>query len=149
MICGIDPGKTGAIAFLYSESGFLDIYDMPVIGKEISGTSLASMFREFTPDHIYIESVNSFSMGRQSAFMFGQGYGVLKGVMATLNLPYTALSPAKWKKHFGLSRDKDQSRLTATRLFPTRSWKFQRKKDDGRAEAALIALYGQQQGIIR
>ena len=141
MICGIDPGKTGAIALLYPD-GKAYIEDMPVLGKEINGASIASTFEAFPPDHVYLEAVNSFGMGRQSAFNFGQGVGVLKGVMAALRIPYTLISPAKWKASYSLNRDKDASRLLATRLFPESAEHFERKKDDGRAEALLIAKYG-------
>jgi crossover junction endodeoxyribonuclease RuvC len=41
-----------------------------------------------------------------------------------------------------LSSDKDTSRQLAMQRFPDYAEKFVRKKDDGRAEAALIALYG-------
>jgi len=144
MICGIDPGKTGAIALLYPEPYFLEIHDMPILGKEINGAAIANLFEEFTPTHVYIESINSFGMGRQSAFMFGQGYGVIKGVLSTLHIPYTAITPTKWKSHFHLSRDKDASRAIATRLFPAKADLFLRKKDSDRAEAALMALYGRE-----
>ncbi len=41
-----------------------------------------------------------------------------------------------------LSADKDASRAMACRLFPRHSALFARKKDDGRSEAALLAMYG-------
>ena len=148
IIAAIDPGKTGAIALLYPDMS-LYIYDMPIFGKEVAGNGLASIFKEFPPTHTYIESVNSFGMGRQSAFNFGQGMGVVKGVLSTLEIPYTLVTPAKWKQHFNLGRDKDASRAAATRLFPQMSDKFERKKDDGRAEATLIALWAKQLGEIR
>jgi crossover junction endodeoxyribonuclease RuvC len=55
------------------------------------------------------------------------------------------VTPAKWKKHFGLNRDKGVSRSKATERFPEYANLFSRVKDDGRAEAALIALYGAEQ----
>ena len=148
MIAAIDPGKTGAIAMFYP-CGKLFIEDMLAINKEINGAAVADLFKEFRPNHVYIESVNSFGMGRQSAFNFGQGVGVLKGVMAALTIPFTGVTPAIWKKHYGLGRDKDAARAAATRLFPANAELFKRKKDDGRAEAALIALWGKEQGVIR
>tara|TARA_R110000765_G_scaffold307329_1_gene401179 strand:+ start:1940 stop:2374 length:435 start_codon:yes stop_codon:yes gene_type:complete len=143
MICGIDPGAKGAIALLYGNSQ--DIFDMPMLGKEVNGAEVASIFKEFSPENIWIEQVNSFGMGRTSAYNFGQGMGILKGVIATLEIPYTLVTPQKWKKHFGLSKEKDHSRLLATRLYPNMADKFIRKKDDGRAEAILIAKYGSEQ----
>ena len=141
MIAGIDPGIKGAVGLLYPD-GTAYVYDMPVFSKEVNAAALASIFREFPPDHVYIEAVNSFGMGRQSAFNFGQGCGVIKGVLATLRIPFTQVSPSKWKKHFNLGRDKDESRAAATRLFPALASEFVRKKDDGRAESILIAKWG-------
>jgi crossover junction endodeoxyribonuclease RuvC len=144
MICGIDVGLRGAIALLYP-TGPSFVYDMPALQKEINGAVLSGMLTEFRPDHIYLETVNSFGMGRQSAFNFGQGCGVIKGVIAALQIPFTPVSSTVWKKHFKLGRDKDQSRAVATRLFPELSSEFARKKDDGRAEAILIAKWGESQ----
>tara|TARA_R110002126_G_scaffold5787_2_gene30864 strand:+ start:1726 stop:2166 length:441 start_codon:yes stop_codon:yes gene_type:complete len=141
MIAGIDVGMTGAIGLLH-ENGAAYVYDMPVINKEVNAAVLADIFREFRPDHAYIESVNSFGMGKQSAFNFGAGFGAIKAVLATLEIPYSLVSPAKWKKSFNLSRDKNESRAIATRLFPTLAFEFARKRDDGRAEALLIAKWG-------
>jgi crossover junction endodeoxyribonuclease RuvC len=41
-----------------------------------------------------------------------------------------------------LTSDKDAARGVAIQRFPAMAGAFARKKDDGRAEAALIALYG-------
>ena len=140
MICGIDPGAKGAIALL--DGTFAEIHDMPMLGKEVNGTEVANIFVEFKPDHIFLEQVNSFGMGRTSAYNFGQGVGVLKGVFQSLLIPYTLVPPQRWQKHFGKSKDKDHSRLLATRLYPDLASQFVRVKDDGRAEALLIARYG-------
>ena len=144
MIAGIDVGLKGAIGLLHGD-GATYVYDMPVFSKEVNAAALADIFREFTPDHVFIEAVNSFGMGRQSAFNFGQGVGAIKGVLATLEIPFTPVSPSKWKKHFNLGKDKNESRAAATRLFPTLAFEFARKRDDGRAEAILIATWGAKQ----
>jgi|TARA_R110000822_G_scaffold13923_4_gene49139 crossover junction endodeoxyribonuclease RuvC len=141
MIVGIDPGAKGAIGMLYP-NGSVYVEDMPMIGKEVDGYSLSELFIEFPPEHVYLEQVSSWQMGRTSAFNFGQGCGCIKGVLATMNIPYTMVVPQVWKKYFDLSRDKDESRLYAARLWPTSADMFKRKRDDGRAEALLIAKYG-------
>tara|TARA_R110000823_G_scaffold226860_1_gene354393 strand:- start:864 stop:1295 length:432 start_codon:yes stop_codon:yes gene_type:complete len=143
MICGIDPGAKGAIALLYSS--WAEIHDMPMLGKEVNGSEVSRIFKEFTPDHIWLEQVNSFGMGRTSAYNFGQGVGVLKGVFQAMQIPFTLVTPQKWKKSYGLSKEKDHSRLLVTRMYPSLADQFVRKKDDGRAEALLIAKYGSEQ----
>jgi crossover junction endodeoxyribonuclease RuvC len=52
------------------------------------------------------------------------------------------VSPAQWKRAMHLTSDKEQSRARALETFPVCAHHFARKKDHGRAEAALIALYG-------
>ena len=143
MICGIDPGAKGAIALLYPD--YAEIHDMPMLGKEVNGSEVSCIFKEFTPDHIWLEQVNSFGMGRTSAYNFGQGVGVLKGVFQAMQIPFTLVTPQKWKKSYGLSKEKDHSRLLVTRMYPSLADQFVRKKDDGRAEALLIAKYGSEQ----
>ena len=143
MICGIDPGAKGAIALLYPD--YAEIHDMPMLGKEVNGSEVSRIFKEFTPDHIWLEQVNSFGMGRTSAYNFGQGVGVLKGVFQAMQIPFTLVTPQKWKKSYGLSKEKDHSRLLVTRMYPSLADQFVRKKDDGRAEALLIAKYGSEQ----
>ena len=141
LIVGIDPGMRGAVALIYDDDSVF-IEDMPILGKEVNGAALVVTLKEFTPDHAWLESVNSFGMGRQSAFNFGQGVGVIKGVLAALNIPYTLVTPATWKKHFKLGRNKDASRAAAIRLYPKSAEMFKLKKHEGRAEATLIAAYG-------
>ena len=54
------------------------------------------------------------------------------------------VTPQLWKKAMRLVADKDAARQRAVQLFPERAEWFRRVKDDGRAEAAMIALYGWQ-----
>tara|TARA_R110000822_G_scaffold307920_1_gene435409 strand:- start:4 stop:441 length:438 start_codon:yes stop_codon:yes gene_type:complete len=144
MICGIDPGAKGAIAFIYRD-GKAFVEDMPMLGKEVNGNEVAAFLTEFRPDHIFLEQVNSYQMGRTSAFTFGQGVGVLKGVFQALKIPFTLVTPQKWQKHFGKSSDKAHSLKLAGRFYPHLADRLKRKKDDGRAEALLIARYGSEQ----
>jgi crossover junction endodeoxyribonuclease RuvC len=62
--------------------------------------------------------------------------------VASSFVPTEYVSPQKWKRHFGLTSDKDESRRAASRLLPKSAHLWARVKDDGRAEAALLAIYG-------
>ena len=63
--------------------------------------------------------------------------------LGALKVPMILVTPQKWKRHFRLiGSDKEASRTMALRLFPACAEHFQRKKDHGRAEAALLARYG-------
>lgn len=80
--------------------------------------------------------------GVAGAFSFGQGYGALRMALVGHGYEDRLVTPVTWKKHFRLSRDKGVSRSYACSRFPGYAQYFSRVKDDGRAEAALIALYG-------
>lgn len=74
-------------------------------------------------------------------FRFGQTYGALQMALAGHGYETHYVTPNTWKKHFKLSRDKGVSRGLAMRRFPDVASMFSRVMDDGRAEAALIALH--------
>jgi crossover junction endodeoxyribonuclease RuvC len=151
-ILGIDPGFSGAIATIASDTGLLAVEDMPVT-KDPKGRTLLDLPRLFgmlTPPigvqiHAVLEHVASRpGQGAPATFRFGQGYGAIQMALAAHKIPVQYTTPAQWKKYFGLSKDKQASRGLATQRFPTNADNFVRVKDDGRAEAALIALYGKE-----
>lgn len=149
-IVGIDPGFTGAIALLDPGSWTLEIHDMPVLsttkGKTLLNyTELCNLLAPNDAERsiAILEKVSAMpGQGVSSMFRFGQCLGALQ--MAIAGHGYEVFEPTAsiWKKHFGLSKDKDASRGLAIQRFPGSSGAFTRKKDADRAEAALMALYG-------
>lgn len=146
-ILGVDPGIHGALALIDTDEWFLAITDMPkepgVGGKNsVSATLTSRLIRAAGSDYSFIESVfSSPQMGVVSAFAFGRARGILEGACAAtsaLELP----RPQEWKASTKTPKDKNQARSRAIQLFPQHAHLFARVKDDGRAEAALIALYG-------
>lgn len=79
--------------------------------------------------------------GISSAFRFGEGYGAIQMALVGHGWERHYVTPVKWKKHFGLSKDKGVSRALASQRFPAYANLFSRVRDDGRAESALMALY--------
>jgi crossover junction endodeoxyribonuclease RuvC len=82
-----------------------------------------------------------------SSFSFGLSYGLVRGVLAAMQVPVSLVTPNEWKRSFRLGPDKNEARLIAARLFPANASYFTRVRDDGRAEAALLALFGAQQNV--
>jgi crossover junction endodeoxyribonuclease RuvC len=82
------------------------------------------------------------AQGVTSAFNFGFAAGALQGLVAGNAIPMHLVAPLTWKRHYKLSADKDASRRRASQLFPAHSHLWARAKDDGRAEAVLLAYYG-------
>jgi hypothetical protein len=69
--------------------------------------------------------------------------GIVEGVLAACGVPAVHIAPAAWKRAVGLSlASKDAARSEALRRWPGHAALFARVKDDGRAEAALIAVAG-------
>lgn len=144
IVMGIDPGISGAVAFYFPMvPGRIAVDDVPVAGGEINVNELARQIRIHRPTLAVMEKVSAMpGQGVVSMFNFGRSYGDVRGVIGAMDVPLHFVTPQKWKKHFSLPADKEQCRLRAIRMFPNAAESFKLKKHDGRAEAALIALYG-------
>lgn len=144
-ILGIDPGASGAMALLDGDV-LVRVADMPTImvkgrSKVLPG-GVVDLIVAWKPDQIALEDVGAMpGQGVTSMFSFGRSVGILEGVIAALGYPLVMVRPATWKRAAGVPADKDAARLMATRLWPDQSAMFSRKKDDGRAEAALLARW--------
>lgn len=140
---GVDPGLSGAIALLNEHGHLIDVYDMPVAGGAVSAQLLAdaeNWAESSTYGTVVIEDVHAMpKQGVTSSFGFGRSKGVVEGVFAAARRPIVYVAPSAWKRDLRLSKDKGASRQRALELWPSHAAKFARVKDDGRAEAALIA----------
>lgn len=151
MICGIDPGLSGGIAFIDTDEYSLNANRAPVLKikkgtqnkRYIDAWKIMTLFTEFDPEHVYIEKQQAMpKQGVSSTFVTGFGYGVYLGMFIALGIPYTEVNVREWKRDFGLSSDKDESRKRASELMPRGKQFWQQKNEDGVAEAALIAYWG-------
>lgn len=138
---GIDPGKKGGVATI-SEGG-VKVYQWD-----------DQRFIEDMRQHANwldkcvaaVEKVGAMhGQGVTSMFSFGQSYGFILGVLATAGIPYQLVSPATWKREFGLLKSQKQGSVdVCKRLFPGVSLlptERCRKESDGMAESLLIAEY--------
>lgn len=148
-VLGIDPGYTGAIV-LKVGADVTGVWDMPVVQtkgklKYIDGMALLAIIAEASPNLIVVEQVASRpKQGVASSFAFGVAFGGVLSVALSFPCEMLLVVPAKWKRKYGLiGQSKEGSRQKAIRLFPEMVPSLKRKKDNGRAEAALLADYGQ------
>lgn len=155
MIIGIDPGLSGAIAAV-DGGRIVDVIDMPVVEvpyktktrKEVSAPLLYDAISRMqiescNADFAIIEEVTaSPQMGSVSAFRFGEAYATAVSVMLCAGIRVIKVRPASWKKKMMLSGQKTTSIASALDMWPDQSYYFSRAKDDGRAEACLLAEYG-------
>lgn len=155
---GFDPGLGGAFAVVTGKT-LVCVSDMPTakvkVGKKQRRRLLESSLVEnirialqnpFLPEGevtAYVEEVHAMpKQGVSSCFSFGQTYGTILGVLAALGIPTKLVTPQAWQKALRVPKGKQGARIVAAREFPFNSKEFARNKDDGRADAALIALYG-------
>ncbi len=149
---GIDPGLTGAVATLLDgvPGPILDMPTVEVDGwGEVDARAVVVFIREQRAAHpgayvsACIEKVGARpGDGGTSAFRFGQTAGKLQAIFEVLGIPTTRVIPAVWKRAYGLlKQDKDAARQLALRRFPSAAPLLKRKKDDGRADALLIARH--------
>jgi hypothetical protein len=79
--------------------------------------------------------------GHVGAFSFGKVTGIAIGIAAGIEVPFSEVSPAKWKKDLQIPAAKDAAVYRASQIFPRCTGGWKRVMDHGRAEAALIALF--------
>lgn len=150
---GIDVGKKGGIVKLDKELKLISMHIMPQIGSEYDIQELKNLLTnpEETIIHLGIENVHAIQgrTGNSSNFSFGLGKGILMGMVAGLEIPYTLVNPKTWQKIAweGVTKQDDNKKtslLAAKRLFPTESFLATPRSSvphDGIVDGALIAYY--------
>lgn len=137
---GIDPGKTGALAYIMDNVANVIPFDEKLYKFALSGIANRG-------GHIRccVESVSAMpGQGVTSMFNFGKGFGWILGLLDAYGLSYELVRPQKWKKEFSITADKNTSIAVCKRLFPDISLLPTdrcRKDSDGMAEALLMAEY--------
>ena len=157
-IFGIDPGIAGAIAIL-EDKKIVDVKDLPTMSegkknkRQLNSANLSQYILSNIVDSnktvVVVEQVNAMpGQGVTSMFNFGQTFGAIKGITATLKLPIFFVRPSKWKKHFELiNSSKDASRTKAIEMYPSFAEKLSKKKDVNKSDAILIARFFRETGF--
>lgn len=171
-VMAIDPGTKGAIAlFEPGGKPRLSVYQLPTVslprsGKTQSGKKKSSQTRldldacwslilglsaSAEPEICFLEDVNgyggnAFSTGA-SSFVLGSTCGALEMALVAAQVPRGKIAPSAWKKALKITggtpaEKKTAARVAASKIFPEHADLFRRVKDDGVAEAALIAWFG-------
>ena len=146
---GVDPGLSGAIAVLYGDKA--EVYDIPTMKKgdgavkyeiDPSGMHRLLLVALGTKPHAKaaLERVNSMpGQSASSTFSLGDSFGVCRSVLTLSKLPLMYVTPMAWKKYFKLTKEKEEARAMAIKLYP--DVELHLKKHIDRAEALLIATY--------
>ena len=140
MIIGIDPGKSGGVAFWHEGIDKVvkcpnNVNDMYSIVKQDPYDSCA-----------YIEKVWARpSNATRAAFTFGVNYGEWLAILAALELKTTLITPQTWMKYykekfkFKLPKEKKDRK---NKLKKIATYYTDKKVTLYNADAILIAFYG-------
>lgn len=149
---GIDPGKDGAIAVIFSD-GRVDFCDTPTVNvggtkRQYDENEMARIVLDILcicDAQFSLELTHSMpGQGVASMFSMGEGLGLWKGILAALGVRWSLVTPQRWKKALmdGQPKEKSASVIVAKRLFPSVADQLETKRGralDGRADALLIA----------
>lgn len=154
-ILGIDPGLSGALATFNTADRSVEVFDMPTFRTQVNGknsgtTDCAALARLVWKlsrvtgvDCAFLEHIHTMPTDSHvTAGRMMENFGALRGILAAYEVPVVLARPALWKRVMSLSSDKELSRRRASELLPHAAHLWARKKDDGRAEAVMLALYG-------
>jgi crossover junction endodeoxyribonuclease RuvC len=153
IVLGVDPGIRGGLAIVSIEANgaapqLIDCIDIPVAGvgakERVDVLAISTWIKQHKPQHALIERAQAMPrQGASSGFKYGRAVGAIEAAIACCSIPLTIVEPTKWKRFHQLrGDDKEAGRQRALQLFPAAHSLLARKKDHGRAEAALIALAG-------
>jgi Holliday junction resolvasome RuvABC endonuclease subunit len=151
-ILGVDPGIRGGLAIVAIDAHgaaprLIDAIDIPVTGvgakERVDVHAIRDWVMRHAPRHGVLERAQAMpKQGASSGFKYGRAVGAIEAAIALCEIPLTIIEPTAWKKFHALrGGDKEGGRQRALQLFPHAHALLARKKDHGRAEAALIALY--------
>lgn len=152
-IVGVDIGVQGACALLTRAGELCEVADMPILRDgaakraSVNAPLLANVLARWHVRAAFVELVGPRpGEGAVGAFAFGKSRGTVEGVCGALGISVTLIAPVSWKRAIGIppGKDgaKDAARAEAIRRWPDHAALFARVKDDGRAEACLIAVAG-------
>jgi len=140
LILGIDPGANGAIAVLDASNSRVTCHDMPDTTEALHDMLSSLPVVRFA----VLEQLHAGpQMSRTTIARMFEAYGALKGALAWRSIPTHTVRPSVWKPSLSIPADKAAARRRAAEFFPDDAHQWRLAKHDGRAEAALIAWYGQ------
>lgn len=160
IVLGIDPGITGGLGWVSWDGKQRGVSDAPraavatTANRKYDQVVMVQMVKKAIADNkgrrlraaAAMELVHTMpGDGVVGSFSFGFGFAMWQGILATLEVPVRFVDPRRWQKEMGMEPTNDRrqrktnSRLAAMKFFPELRELFCRVKDDGRAEALIMA----------
>jgi Crossover junction endodeoxyribonuclease RuvC len=149
-VLGVDPGVRGGLAIVNDGEicTLIDGIDIPTVGgaakERVDVLAIRNWIKRHAPQFAFIERAQALpKQGSSSGFKYGRATGSIEAAIILSEIPLEIVEPTVWKRYWRLpGKDKERARQKALELFPAAHGALARKKDHGRAEAGLLALYG-------
>lgn len=155
LVLGIDPGMSGAFALLDSDNPYKIrwVEDMPVVKRKVGKTmrerldfqglrNLLALIGEIPLITLEDPGARPKQAGQMA---FGRSLGAVEFALWLTRNRVEMIVPTVWKPALRIPKDKKEATCRAEEIFPQDREMFRGPRGgalDGRAEAALIALYG-------
>lgn len=139
IIFGIDPGFSGGWGAIDETGAYVGCGDMLHTGDFLHFNQILKAMNEHKDEDrmVIVEAVHAMpKQGVSSSFKFGMAYGIALALAQCIG-PWSVVAPNIWKRDLELTSDKNDSLAMARLLWPDAP--LARKKDNGRAEALLMA----------
>jgi len=148
LFAGLDPGASGGLGLLSADGQFEAAYPWPGTEREVY-----DLLAEYAPflRHACLEVASSRpGQGVATTFAFGRAYGLLRGFLIALAIPFEDVAPSRWTKGLGVhvkrgtatySERKTLHRQRAQQWFP------RLKLTNATADAILIAEFCRRQQV--
>lgn len=146
---GIDPGSTsGCIAIIYiNEKGNIEETATIEFAKHTT-LEWFDRLKGHTMGHspfAILEKVHGMpDMGVKSVSVFMKNVGHIEMALLALGIPFKEVTPQTWMKHYGMKKDKLESKPEWKRRLRERLQRImpEFKVNNNNADAMLIAYYG-------
>lgn len=140
---GIDPGFSGAWGIVDHHGRYVSCGDMHNDSYRIQTRMVLAELRQGIDRQdcmVVVEQVHAMpKQGVSSTFKFGVAFGAALAMADAVTPSVVLVTPNVWKRKMGLTGDKKDSLEMARELWSIAP--LARQKDNGRAEALLLAEF--------
>lgn len=157
LFVGIDPGLRGGVTVVDKNEKIHKKVVIPVIKQKnktkydsINLYLLLSKLRRLVHKNqlwfvLEQAAVRPIS-GKRACFMNGYGYGLIRGILVSLDANVMIVSPQKWMKALDLSSKNGKGSIQYCKeKYPREDWTAtarSKKPHDGLTDSCAIAIYG-------
>jgi len=148
LFAGLDPGASGGLGLLSADGQFQAAYPWPDTEREIYDLLAEhAMFLRLA----CLEAASSRpGQGVATTFAFGRAYGLLRGFLIALAIPFEDVTPSQWTKGVGVHLKRGTTTYSERKTYHrqrAQQWFPRLRLTNATADAILIAEYGRRHHV--